>query len=100
MKIFLLIINKIVEEDINELADEPKQEDQHDVEVKEHNESNTNDENKAVSRGPKEINRCMEDDASVLAAPSKENVARLPRSQRTSRNEVSSIPRVLLNIKK
>ena len=99
LNIFLFIINKIVEEDINELEDEPKNVDQGDVEVKEQNKHDKTEENQAVSRRPKEINRSMEDDASVLPAPSKENVAKLPRSQRTSRNEVGCIPQVFLNLK-
>ena len=100
LNIFLFTINKIVEEDINELEDEPNKKDQSNVEDKDQKESDKKEENPEVNRGLKEINRCMEDDTSVLAATSKPNVGRFSMSQRTSRNEVSYIPRIFLNMEK
>ena len=84
-------VNKIVEEDHNELVDESKKEVQFNEEEKEQKERGQIKDNQATSIMSRELNRCVEDGTTDTATSANKRVARFSAAKRSSRNEVNFI---------
>ena len=84
-------VNKIVEEDHNELVYESKKELQFNDEEKQQKESGQTKDKQATSIMSRELNRCVEDGTTDTAPSANKRVARFSAAKRSSRNEVKCV---------